>query len=66
MSPDPRFCRTRDIAARCGLSESWFNNSRVSGNGPPYFKVGSAVLYDTRVVEQWFAERQRNSTSQPS
>lgn len=57
------FLRTAEIAARCGMSKSFFNKARVLGNGPPFVKIGSAVLYDPEEVHAWFSTRRRTSTS---
>lgn len=59
-----RFVRTSALPARFGLSASFFNNARVKGDGPPFVKVGAAVLYDLDEVEAWLAARRRQSTSQ--
>jgi hypothetical protein len=33
-------------------------------SGPPYVKVGAAVRYDERDLEQWIQERKRVSTTE--
>jgi hypothetical protein len=53
------------------LSERWggrinvrtLANWRSSGDGPPFFKIGGAVLYGIDVLEKWEAERLVTSTS---
>jgi predicted DNA-binding transcriptional regulator AlpA len=55
---------TAKISEHTGLSASWFNNKRSSGEGPPYVKVGSKVLYDVRKVDEWLVSRARSSTAE--
>jgi len=38
---------------------------RVSGDSPPFYKVGRQVLYDRADLDAWLAERRRRSTSDP-
>lgn len=57
--------RTTEVAKRYGLSKSYFAKKRVSGDGPPYRKVGAAVLYDPDEVADWFDQhRPQQSTSE--
>lgn len=54
------------------LSERWggrikvrtLHNWRTSGGGPPFTKIGGAVLYKLDDVEKWEASRTVQSTSQ--
>ena len=45
-SSNCRFGRTRDLAETTGLSESYFEKARLNGGGPPFIRVGRAILYD--------------------
>ena len=65
--PDPpgRKLNVREAARFVGLSASTLNKLRLSGNGPPYMKLGRRVLYDLRDLETWAVERKRHHTSQP-
>jgi predicted DNA-binding transcriptional regulator AlpA len=62
-TPAPQQARTssllsdRQAAEWLGLSRAWFQRKRVSGDGPPYVKVGSAVRYRLSDLEKWFGER---------
>lgn len=38
-------------------------NWRTSGNGPPFTKIGGAVLYNREKLEQWEDTRTVTSTS---
>jgi hypothetical protein len=58
------YCDTRTVADRTGLSVSFFNQSRLRGDGPPYRKVGRRVLYAWQDVERWMDARARHSTSE--
>ncbi len=48
-----RYYRTPEIAAYCGLSQVFFVTARIHGDGPPFRKIGRAVLYDVHEVEAW-------------
>jgi hypothetical protein len=37
---------------------------RLTGEGPPYIKLGRRVLYDLADVEAWIAAHRRRSTSE--
>ena len=58
------YLNTRAIASHTNTSASFLNQRRVSGDGPPFIKLGSRVLYDLDVVETWLNERARRSTSE--
>ena len=52
-----------DAAAYLGLATQTLAKMRLSGDSPPYFKVGRRVLYDRIELEAWLAQRKRKSTS---
>jgi excisionase family DNA binding protein len=58
-----RLMSVQEAANFLGLSVSTLNKMRLSGNGPPYMKLGRRVLYDPRDLEAWSAERRRSHTS---
>jgi predicted DNA-binding transcriptional regulator AlpA len=60
-----KYLRTPDAARRLSLSTSLLEKMRVSGDGPAYFKVGAAVLYDPKDIDDWVLRRKRSSTSSP-
>jgi predicted DNA-binding transcriptional regulator AlpA len=60
---DSRRMRTRDAAAYTGLSVSTLEKLRVLGGGPPFLKLGRAVVYDEADLSMWLASRRRTSTS---
>jgi hypothetical protein len=47
---------------RC--SKSFLDKSRLTGEGPPYFRIGRKVLYGRRALQRWIVERQYRSTSE--
>ena len=48
-----RLLRTKEAARLLGLSASFLNQLRVKGGGPPFVKVGRAVLYDPSALLGW-------------
>jgi Helix-turn-helix domain len=60
--------RLRQAAAAeyLGYSESTLEKKRLTGGGPPFIKLAGSgrVVYDTRDLDTWLAERRVTSTSQ--
>jgi predicted DNA-binding transcriptional regulator AlpA len=54
----------QEAARFLGLSASNLNKRRVTGGGPRFCKLGRRVVYDIRNLEEWAAERKRQSTSE--
>jgi hypothetical protein len=53
-----------EIVARIlGVSVSYLNKARMSGDGPPYVKFGRNVRYGIPDVLAWAEARVRSSTS---
>jgi predicted DNA-binding transcriptional regulator AlpA len=53
-----------EIVARIlGVSVSYLNKARMSGDGPPYVKFGRNVRYSIPEVLAWAEARARMSTS---
>ena len=55
---------TRQAADRAGISASFLNKARITGDGPPFIKVGKAVRYHWPDVAAWLHARTRRSTSE--
>ncbi|WP_443970854.1 helix-turn-helix transcriptional regulator [Sphingobium sp. CR28] len=55
---------TEELAARWSVSKSYLNKLRLTGDGPPFVKIGTAVRYDLASVSSWLDKKQRTSTSQ--
>jgi hypothetical protein len=53
----------KQAAEHMGLPERSLENFRLRGGGPPYFKIGARVVYDTAELDSWLAARRRTSTS---
>ena len=64
-STDPTAYRLRTAAAAAyiGSTKSTLEKMRVSGDGPPFMKLGRVVVYDTSDIDSWLASRRRRSTS---
>ncbi|MHB0978149.1 MAG: type IV secretion system DNA-binding domain-containing protein [Minisyncoccota bacterium] len=58
-----RMLIAEDAAEYLGLATQTLAKLRLSGDSPPYFKVGRRVLYDRDELNAWLALRRRRSTS---
>ena len=63
MSPD-EYVDVNGLAAITGISASSWNKRRLTGDTPPYTKVGKSVRYHVPTIREWLAARQRRSTSE--
>jgi predicted DNA-binding transcriptional regulator AlpA len=54
----------RQAAAFLNLSASTLNKWRLSGDSPPYLKIGRRVLYDFNDLLTWAAQHRRHNTSE--
>lgn len=59
------FWNTREAAAYLRSSPRTLEKYRLSGDGPPFVKIGRKVLYEIEAVKRWAKERRRRSTSDP-
>ena len=59
-----RRLRTPAAADYLGYSESTLEKKRVTGDGPPFIRLGRSIVYDTRDLDAWLAERRATSTSE--
>lgn len=50
-------------AVYVGLSVSYLNRARITGDGPVFLKLGRRVVYETRDLDAWLESRRRMSTS---
>ncbi len=53
--------RTPKAAEYLGLSRSWLEKSRMTGDGPAYFKLGASVVYDTDDLDAWIKSKKRTA-----
>ncbi len=54
----------REAAHVLKVSVSWLAKARMSGDGPPFIKVGRSIRYSEIALHQWMKSRQRLSTSE--
>ena len=55
---------TKEAAAYCRLSTPTLERFRLTGNGPPFLKLGKAVRYRRSDLDTWLASRLVRSTSE--
>jgi predicted DNA-binding transcriptional regulator AlpA len=60
-----KFLTAKDAASLMGLANQTLAKYRVTGESPPYLKIGRKIVYDREELETWMAERRRRSTSDP-
>lgn len=60
-----RLLTQSEVAERLGTSERFLEVHRVTGDGPPFVKVGRVVRYRPAAVAAWIEQRERISTSDP-
>lgn len=59
-----RRLRTPAAADYLGYSELTLEKKRLTGEGPPFIRLGRAIVYDTRDLDAWLAARRARSTSE--
>jgi hypothetical protein len=62
--PRQEFVDTNGLERLTGISKSTWNKRRLTGDTPPFIKVGKSVRYHVPTVRAWLAERARRSTSE--
>jgi predicted DNA-binding transcriptional regulator AlpA len=60
---EKEYVTTGELAAVTGVSTSTWNKRRLTGDTPPFVKVGKSVRYHLPAAKAWMAERVRRSTS---
>ena len=53
----------KDAAKHLGLALQTLAKMRLSGDSPPFYKLGRRVLYKRTELDSWVALRRRRSTS---
>jgi hypothetical protein len=61
--PAHRRLRTPAAADYLGYSESTLEKKRLTGDGPPFIRLGRVIVYDTRDLDQFLVARRATSTS---
>lgn len=66
MTTEKKFLTPQELSERWGgrINVRTMANWRSQGCGPPFCKIGGAVLYDRDKVEQWEMRNTVTSTSQ--
>ena len=54
---------TNEAARYCGLAKATLDQLRTKGGGPPYYKLGRKVVYDTADLDHWLAGQKFTSTA---
>lgn len=52
-----RNVRVKEAAEYLGLSKSLLDKLRMGTDGPAFFKLGRAVIYNTADLDAWLASR---------
>lgn len=60
----PRMLDTAAAAEALGVSKSWLEKSRLTGEGPPFVSIGGRRLYAVIDLNGWLDQRRRSSTSE--
>lgn len=58
-----RRLRTPAAGKYLGYADSTLEKKRVTGDGPPFIRLGRTIVYDTRDLDAWLASRRATSTS---
>jgi hypothetical protein len=62
LAPGQEWADVKTTARILGVSASFLNKERLSGDGPPYGKFSSAVRYHIPTLKAWAASRMQRST----
>ena len=52
-----------EAAAFLRTSKSYLDKSRLTGDGPPFFRIGRKIIYSRRLLQRWLNHRQYRSTA---
>jgi len=55
----------RETAKHLRTTERTLERWRLTGDGPPFVKIGASIRYPLNELEKWLADRLRRSTSEP-
>ena len=66
MHSNTSYVDTKSIAAVTSTSPSFWNQRRHRGDGPPYIKLGTKVIYNLDEVNTWLNKQVKQSTSEMS
>lgn len=57
------YLNTFQAAEFLGVSPSYMNKLRLTGDGPVFAKIGTRVAYDIADLKSWVEARKQTSTS---
>jgi hypothetical protein len=57
-----KFNTRKEAAAKLRKSVSWLDHSRGDGSGPPFYQIGSTILYDEDDLDRWVDAQKRTRT----
>ena len=60
---ESKYLNNREAAEYLGLSVRTMNRYRVTGDGPPYYRLGNRVRYVRAELDEWVGGSRRTSTS---
>jgi predicted DNA-binding transcriptional regulator AlpA len=63
VQPLPEYVDVKGLEAYTGVSASTWNKRRLTGDTPPFIKIGKSVRYHLPTVKEWMATRVQRSTS---
>ncbi len=66
MTAPSNYTNTGGAASHLALSKSYLEKLRLSGGGPPFFKIGKAVRYKFADLDAWFGAKVHGSVSAAS
>jgi hypothetical protein len=64
VTVDP-FMTPDDVARIIKRPVSWLAKKRMTGDGPPFLKIGGKIRYRRSGLEAWLTGCERTSTAQP-
>ena len=65
MSETPRkFRRTLWLEETTGIDRRTWERYRLTGGGPPFYRLGGIVVYDESEVLAWIESRRATSTTE--
>jgi predicted DNA-binding transcriptional regulator AlpA len=48
----------------CGVSKSYMDKLRTTGNGPTFIRLGRRIVYDTADLDSWLESGRHKSTTE--
>ena len=60
----PDLLSAKEAATFLKVSVLWLAKARMTGDGPPYIRIGRSIRYSVPALLAWLKSRQRLSTSE--